>query len=227
MPGQTLLTWDDYVPKSLSYTCGWCRRDVEATRVSTPVEIDTRDQPQGQKIVRLGSKFVCPRSECGRPSLVFLRVRTRVTERPIFEGILGQLPRGMPPPMEGLSDAIDSVRSEAWSCFHGGDFRAAVVMGRAAVQRAVRSLGGEGRDLYQEIDSLHAQEIVTKALKDWAHEVRLAGNDAAHPEELEEVSEDEAEESLTFMDDFLNFAVALPQRHADRKAARERLAADE
>jgi hypothetical protein len=51
-----------------------------------------------------------------------------------------------------------------------------------------------------------------------AHEVRIGANEAAHPEELGEVSAEEAKASLEWMDEFLRFAVALSEK---RRRARE------
>lgn len=133
--------------------------------------------------------------------------------------IIGQLPRGFAEPMEGLPEPIAEIRDEAWSCFYGGDIRAAVVMGRAAVQRAVRTLGGQGRDLFHEIDDLYEKHKVTEELRDWAHEVRLAAKDAAHPDEMGDVATAEATESLDWMDAFLEFAIALPERRRAARAA--------
>jgi Domain of unknown function (DUF4145) len=90
-------------------------------------------------------------------------------------------------------------------------------MACAAVQRAARSLGAEGKTIFDEINDLRTKGLVTEELKDWAHEVRLAAREAAHPEELGDVTADEARESLRFMDAFLEFAVALPARRRGSK----------
>ena len=42
--------------------------------------------------------------------------------------------------------------------------------------------------------------------------MRIDGNDAAHPDTLGEVTLNDAEQSLAFMDAFLRLAVALPAR---------------
>jgi hypothetical protein len=94
-------------------------------------------------------------------------------------------------------------------------------MGRAAIQRAVRSLRAEGTGLKQEINDLVSKEIITKNLADFAHEVRISGDDAAHPEDLGDINRDEAEESLAFLDDFLRVAVAMPQLAERRKTERK------
>jgi Domain of unknown function (DUF4145) len=90
-------------------------------------------------------------------------------------------------------------------------------MGRAAVQRAVRTLGGEGRNLYTEIEELHKQTTISGELKEWAHEVRLAAAEAAHPEELGDVTKAEAQASLEWADAFLEYTVALPERRRRKR----------
>jgi hypothetical protein len=118
----------------------------------------------------------------------------------------------------GYSEAMPILdsRMEAWACLHGGCFRAAVIMARAAVQRAVRVIGADGGNLATEIDSLVGKGKITTELMEWAHAVRLDGNDAAHPDTLGDVSRNEAADSLDFMDAFLRFAVALPARRQTR-----------
>jgi hypothetical protein len=130
------------------------------------------------------------------------------------------MPRGQPIPMDGLPPEIQTDRREAWSCFYGDDLRASVIMGRAALQRAVRRLEATGANLEAEIDDLAARGTVTNETGEWAHEVRIAGNEAAHPDRLGSVTQDEARDSLEFMDAFLEHAIALPERRRARQAAR-------
>ena len=203
--------WDDGTPKRMDATCSWCGKAVEMERLSPSVLFGRTEFHSMPETVNVGALYVCPRSECHRPSLLVIEFHEQYGKT-WSPSVIGQLPRGVAQLMEGLPGEIESVRSEAWSCFYGGDYRAALVVGRAAVQRAVRSLGGEGRDLYTEIDSLRERGIVTEELKEWAHEVRIAAREAAHPEELGEVTDAEALASLQWADSFLEFAIALPAR---------------
>jgi Domain of unknown function (DUF4145) len=189
--------------------------DAELKRNGPPVEMSrTRGAQRSYETVQVSALYVCPRPTCRKPTLVFLEFgfdHIYPTEDPDAR-VIGVLPRGRAKPMDGLPEEIADVRGEAWSCFYGGDHRASLVIGRAAVQRAVRKLGGEGRDLYHEIDDLHEKGIVTEQLKDVAHQVRSMAREAAHPDELGEVSSADASESLNFMEAFLEFTVALPER---------------
>jgi hypothetical protein len=112
--------------------------------------------------------------------------------------------------MDGLSDEVQADRAQASSCFYGGDYRASVIMGRAAIQRAMRGLKAEGAGLKAEIADLHQKGRIMLSLKGWADEVRIAGDDAAHPEEFGKVTREEAEESLTFMDEFSTTPLSFP-----------------
>lgn len=208
--------WDDGTPKRMDATCGWCGKAVEMERLSPSVLFRRTEYHTMSETVSVGALYVCPRSRCHRPSLLMIEFYEQ-DGKTWSPSVIGQLPRGIAQLMEGLPEEIESVRGEAWSCFYGGDYRAALVVGRAAVQRAVRSLGGEGRDLFTEIGSLRERGIVTEELKEWAHEVRISAREAAHPEELGEVTAAEAHASLQWADSFLEFSVALPARRRRAK----------
>lgn len=209
--------WDDGTPERMDVTCGWCAKAVEMERLSPSVLFGRTEFHMGPETVTAGALYVCPRSQCHRPSLLGISFYNEHGES-WSPSVVFQLPRGVAQPMDGLPVEIESVRNEAWSSYFGGDLRAALVVGRAAVQRAVRTLGGAGRDLFSEIDSLRERGVVTEELKEWAHEVRIAAREAAHPEELGEVTTKEALTSLQWADAFLEFAIALPER---RRRARE------
>lgn len=58
--------------------------------------------------------------------------------------------------------------------------------------------------------------MLTPDLQEWAHQVRLGGNDAAHDEEP--FTKEEAEELLDFTELYLTYVYTLPGRLAERKA---------
>lgn len=74
--------------------------------------------------------------------------------------------------------------------------KGAIVNFRRALQAATLILGGDGRDLFGQIEDLYKKEIIRKKTKDIAHKVRSFGKFGAHPLELKfnesgEVPEDE------------------------------------
>ena len=217
--------WDSEVPAVLSAICGWCRTGVQLKRPHPPIEFWRREPGRyggthyTHREVRVGATFVCPLEGCRKPSLILFELME------MGDGYqhqrLATFPRGSAQKLEGLSDSVARDRDEAWSCFYGGDVRAAVIMGRAALQRAVRELGAKGDNLLAEIDDLLAKQVITSSLAKLAHEVRLAGNDAAHPETLEDVDPEDANESLVFLDEFLTVTLSMPARVGARSARRE------
>jgi len=137
--------------------------------------------------------------------------------------LLGNMvPVASPEPLQDLPHPeIEADRNEAWACHLSGQHKAAVIMARSALQRAVRVLNPYRGSLNQELDNLAANGIITRQLRANADEVRLSGNDVAHPEELGEVTADDAEDSLTFLDDFIGTTLMIPERQRQRQARRE------
>jgi Domain of unknown function (DUF4145) len=132
--------------------------------------------------------------------------------------------------MADLPQEVQADRVEAWNSHLSGQHRAAVLMARTALQRAVRVLlaGQDGvlneqdkGSLFSELDLLVKRQVITPQLRQNADEVRLSGNDVAHPEELGAVSQAEAEDSLVFLDDFLETTLAVPARQRKRRAQRQ------
>ena len=58
------------------------------------------------------------------------------------------------------------------------------------------------------------QQVITKDLKEWAHEVRLTGNDAAHPpkdiSKDDTVTRKDAEDILTLLEKFIEVLYITP-----------------
>jgi hypothetical protein len=66
------------------------------------------------------------------------------------------------------------------------------------------------------IDELAKRNALTPDLQEWAHQVRLGGNDAAY--DKDPFTKPEAEELLDFTELYLTYVYTLPGRLAERKA---------
>lgn len=90
--------------------------------------------------------------------------------------------------------------------------------------RFLGELAGAGADrggtLKSELDLLVDRGIITRQLRENADEVRLSGNVVAHPEELGEASDKDAEDSLVFLDNFVETTLAIPARQRRRREER-------
>ncbi|MDP3785372.1 MAG: DUF4145 domain-containing protein [bacterium] len=73
---------------------------------------------------------------------------------------------------------------EGMRCLTANAPKGAIVNFRRALQAAVLILGGEGEDLFSQIDNLYGKEIIRSKTKEIAHKVRAFGNLGAHPYEI-------------------------------------------
>jgi Domain of unknown function (DUF4145) len=83
------------------------------------------------------------------------------------------------------SDLPDGVRSpleEAIDCHAGGNYRAAAVMVRRALEAVCDDQGVEGKSLYKRVEGLGKKVTLPRGMIDSLHNLRLLGNDAAHVE---------------------------------------------
>jgi len=121
-------------------------------------------------------------------------------------------------------DFLKRDLEEANLCFAVGAFRAAGVLARRALQLCCIEKGAPDKRLEEQIDWLLSQQIITKELKDWAHEVRLTGGDAAHPPkkivEDERVNTDDAEDILTLLEKFIDVLYIAPALAEERRQKR-------
>lgn len=109
--------------------------------------------------------------------------------------------------------------SEAIRCHFIKAYRAAVVMCRRAIQSSAIALEASGTRLVDQIDDLLAKGKITEPLKDFAHEIRLTGNEGAHPDKdgLADVQEKDAADIIEFTREYLHHVYVLPKKLRDRK----------
>ena len=117
--------------------------------------------------------------------------------------------------------AIAEDFKEALRCEWIKAYKASVVMCRRAVQGSVIELGAKGDRLIDQIDDLFKNGKITEALKDFAHEVRLTGNDGAHPgkDGLADVSPKDASDIIEFIREYLHHVYVMPAKLRARKPA--------
>lgn len=96
------------------------------------------------------------------------------------------------------------------------NFDAAGTMFRKALDAGLKKVHPEGRGtLERRIDTLPDNIGITPAMKEWAHNIRDLGNDAAH--EDEPFQENEAKDLQSFSELFLTYAFTLPGMIEARK----------
>lgn len=124
-----------------------------------------------------------------------------------------------------IKNAIKKDYEESLLCFSVSAYRAAAVMARRALQSICLDKGAnEVEKLEKQIDWLFSQGVITKDLKDWAHEVRSVGNNAAHPKKPDEdqpVSKEDADDILQLLEQFCQVLYVAPAIAEERKKSRQ------
>jgi hypothetical protein len=118
-----------------------------------------------------------------------------------------------------VSPAVADDFKEALRCEWIKAYKGYVVMCRRAVQGSVIVLGAKDGKLIDQIDELFKKGKITEALKDFAHEVRLTGNDGAHPgkDGLADVSPKDASDIIEFTREYLHHVYVMPAKLRARK----------
>ncbi|MBI4723352.1 MAG: DUF4145 domain-containing protein [Candidatus Stahlbacteria bacterium] len=134
-------------------------------------------------------------------------------------------PLPLPKPVdERIPEPIRKDFEEALKCFSIEAYRAAGVMARRAMQSCCLDKGAsEDKKLNNQIEWLFTERIITKELKDWANEVRLTGNDAAHPKKPAEdksVTREDTKEILDLLEQFTNVLYVAPAIAEERRKSR-------
>lgn len=169
-------------------------------------------------------------ANCQRAILAFLDgyslqpgfVEPKSATNPLKDGmyfLAGVEPK--PPPLDAPEYTPENIASpfrQAMDNFHRGNWDACGMAGRKALDLATKHLDQSLADtkLVGRIDALAEAHRITPDLKEWAHEVRRLGNDAAH--EDDPFSKDDAEALIKFTRTFLEYAFTLPGSLAKRRA---------
>ena len=120
---------------------------------------------------------------------------------------------------EHLPELIARDYKEAADSLRRQKFTSADMMFRKVLQRATTALATtaepkitvQGLKLHARIDTLAYHQLITPAMREWAHLIRLDGNEANHEEDVV-FEQSDAEQIQAFTELFLIYAFTLPER---------------
>ncbi len=99
---------------------------------------------------------------------------------------------------------------------------AAALMARSAIQLVLRYQEAKGKNLKDEIDDLSGKGILPPIMKEWAHEVRVLGNDNAHPQPGDKgTDQNDAKDVVEFLGQLLVLTYNLPHEIAQYRARKK------
>lgn len=101
-----------------------------------------------------------------------------------------------------------------------GAYRAVGSLARAVIEATAKDKQAGGKGLFQRIEALYGGEHIRLHTKEQAHEIRHFGNDMAHGDFVQLVTEAEAEEVIELMAEVLEEVYRSPARLARLKTAR-------
>ena len=112
-----------------------------------------------------------------------------------------------------FTQGLVNLRGENWD--------AAGAMFRKTLDVATKLIApdGKSKSLFARIEALVGEGLLTPAMGEWSHEIRMDGNDAVHDEEPE--TPEDAAAIQQFTGAFLKYAFSLPSMVAQNRAKRD------
>lgn len=209
-------------------TCGWCNDRCHVTMHGSP---KVRTSSSGIVHYIVDAAFLC--DGCGRMSVA----TWQTNDDPSIQRTAGH-GDGSPEdhhkarwsPSVGhqktfpeVPDVIADAATEAWTCHVAGAYRGATMLARAVVESAAKANGIERGTLQAKINTMAEKGLIRAAVAEQAHEIRHLGNSSAHGDLDDEVTVEDSDEVLYFMEQVLNEVFQAPartRRFADRRRAR-------
>jgi len=171
------------------------------------------------------SQTICNAAQCEACKNFVLVVgrRNRASGIQAF-GLQAFYPLGRP------NDRVDSAIppkiaedfKEALRCRWIEAHKAAVTMCRRSIQTScLDQKADRKKKLVAQIDELASKGVITEPLRQFAHEVRLEGNDGAHPDPdgLDNVTSNDADDIIEFTREYLHHVYVMPAKLQARKAS--------
>jgi hypothetical protein len=121
---------------------------------------------------------------------------------------------------ENLPDVLRNAYDQAAKAFKASLFEPSVLMCRKCLEGMCSILNVEGRNLNAKLDNLSKQGHIDSRLSDWAHQIRLIGNEAAHDINVP-VTKLDAKDVLEFTEAILIYVFSLTKRFEAMKERRK------
>jgi len=158
---------------NLSYLCRGCKQRVRGIPLTGPQYRTSSMSNNPWLIVK------CPTHLCELSFIIYDKLNDRV--RRVYP-----LPSFDPSDYhEAIPEKVREDLAEADRCYHADAYKAAVTMNRRSIQRIVldkiKDPEIKKKKLWEQIDALFKAGLITKDLKETAHEIRHFGNFGAHP----------------------------------------------
>lgn len=193
--------------------CGNCNAKVKGENMGDYENRDCHDWMDAAKYT------FCRCPECHLPMLAIQELEYIAGDmdwgvpKQLYPGDLFSINPVIP---EGLKKALQ----ECIQCYRAGSFSAAVIMCRRTIEGFCSVKGIKENNLDKSIKKLKETGIINDQLFEWANELRIAGNDAAHNINVEFTSMD-ARDTLDFTIAILDFTYSFKEKFEKFKARKK------
>jgi hypothetical protein len=197
----------------MTMVCPHCGALAHFTGVRSDTPNDHASSPLSPEDILSRMCWVC--DNCDHPVCGVNRMETGFTELFVWPETVAYWS------YDDVPEVIASTASEARQSLGAKAPRAAVAMATAVVEATAKDKGITSGNLQAKIDRLRADEHISEAMKEAAHEIRFAGNGAAHGDILNEpISLEAAKEIVELMDAILERVYQEPAKVARVRASR-------
>jgi Domain of unknown function (DUF4145) len=179
-------------------------------------------KPVGSAYFEDNNNAICTAAQCEAcKSFVLITGVRNSVQRPF--ALQAFYPLGKPNDSvdPAVPEKIQKDFKEALRCRWIGAHKATVTMCRRSIQTSCLDQGADRKKkLVAQIDELALKGIITEPLKQFAHEIRLEGNDGAHPDPdgLEDVTPNDADDIIEFTREYLHHVYVMPAKLLARRA---------
>ena len=200
----------------VSYTCGYCDRDVTVPIVWRWLQSDRAalgaicSHCRQATVFNLGGR-IGSRQRSDGPNDAYRDVGAQVPQPSLTEYPSADVPESV---ARRFREAQKALRLELWE--------QAISSARTGVQVMARLEEVDRGTLYQEIERLIEKrgDQLPELIREMAHRIRGAGNDAVHPDDPEwSPTREEAVEALAFLEAVIEWLYAIPARLAATEKA--------
>ncbi len=204
--------------------CLECNIQVEARVIATvghsfkSEASNPEDQVDAPFTQNIFSIAVCPK--CDAPFFI-KEVLSGVPGE--FESIADETvlyPAAVPASFKTTPEPVKRAYEQALSCYSSSAFEACALMCRRSLEALCRSQGVQSGNLDNKLKQLAQQQVIDVRLAEWAHGIRIVGNEAAHDTDTE-LSKEDAKDALDFTEALLTYVFVLNERFATFSARRK------
>lgn len=161
---------------------------------------------------------------CQKETYFLVRQATQLPSQPVAKAgtttprwkVMHQYPIPMPITHRAVNSDVRSAAVEAQRCLSVGANNACGVMLRRAIHCLCQDKGASGKDLFEQLADLKATSTITPDLWEWSEELRVLGKHGAHPE-WPEVTPEDAEYGMKFLEDIVRYVYINPYELAQRR----------